>query len=64
MQFYSRIAQLVERMAVNHRVPGSSPGGVATEFGETAILVYVQNGKAVKNGFRMKPDIASPTIGA
>ena len=52
---YSRIAQLVEQMTVNHWVPGSSPGSGAI-LGLVVQLVRITACHAVGHGFESRPD--------
>ena len=59
--FYSTLAQLVERPTVNRMVPGSSPGGGAMEAQETGDSSGLENrGSARAWGFdslRFREDI-------
>ncbi len=50
--FYSDIAQLVEQMTVNHRVPGSSPGvrAILTYFTQAVLKVETLRGPASEEG--------------
>ncbi len=56
----SKAERQVVALKKRERYPSIHP----LEFRETEIQVYVQNGRTVKNGFAMKPDIASPDHGA